>query len=165
MSQVSSGRGEGSQPLSPSGASHGSPMSHRSGRSGSHGNVERDEHLSQGPLSVHSSQQIRDGVSAQAPEAQAPPPGLELEHALGLAGEVFDGLHFHPDDGDTYIYPAGACIGTLVTLRITFPVALHWAFFRYHAVMAKLSDPHQQTFLRGHDESISCLQMSPKVGA
>eukprot|EP01138_Halocafeteria_seosinensis_P009114 gb/GECG01009315.1/.p1 GENE.gb/GECG01009315.1/~~gb/GECG01009315.1/.p1 ORF type:complete len:660 (+),score=67.10 gb/GECG01009315.1/:1-1980(+) len=106
----------------------------------------------------HDTEQVDHAAEASSPQqyshrsggsSQRQPPketqqlsvhaGLELEHALGFAGEVFDGLHFLPNDGDTYIYPAGACI-----------------------VMAKLSDPHQQTFLRGHDEPISCLQLSPK---
>ncbi|EQC29262.1 hypothetical protein SDRG_12930 [Saprolegnia diclina VS20] len=64
---------------------------------------------------------------------------MELEHAIGFSG-IPAGLHFHPN-GAEYVYPAGGCI-----------------------VIASLSDPHNQVFLRGHDGNISALAMSPTGG-
>ncbi|RLO10401.1 hypothetical protein DYB28_012702, partial [Aphanomyces astaci] len=61
---------------------------------------------------------------------------MELEHAIGFSG-ISAGLHYHPN-GQDYVYPAGGCI-----------------------VIASLSDPHNQVFLRGHDANITCLSMSP----
>ncbi|RHY60695.1 hypothetical protein DYB34_004661 [Aphanomyces astaci] len=63
-------------------------------------------------------------------------PTMELEHAIGFSG-ISAGLHYHPN-GQDYVYPAGGCI-----------------------VIASLSDPHNQVFLRGHDANITCLSMSP----
>ncbi|ETV99097.1 hypothetical protein H310_08519 [Aphanomyces invadans] len=63
-------------------------------------------------------------------------PTMELEHAIGFSG-ISAGLHYHPN-GQDYVYPAGGCI-----------------------VIASLSDPHNQVFLRGHDANITCLTMSP----
>ncbi|OQR89815.1 hypothetical protein ACHHYP_06029 [Achlya hypogyna] len=61
---------------------------------------------------------------------------MELEHAIGFSG-IPAGLHFHPN-GAEYVYPAGGCI-----------------------IIASLTDPHNQVFLRGHDGNISALAMSP----
>ncbi|KAF0720692.1 Aste57867_117 [Aphanomyces stellatus] len=63
-------------------------------------------------------------------------PSMELEHAIGFSG-IPAGLHYHPN-GIDYVYPAGGCI-----------------------VIASLSDPHNQVFLRGHDANITCLTLSP----
>jgi hypothetical protein len=35
---------------------------------------------------------------------------IELEHAIGYAGAVFDGVQYHPNGRD-YVYAAGACVG------------------------------------------------------
>lgn len=35
---------------------------------------------------------------------------VELEHAIGFAGAVYDGQHYHPNGRD-FVYAAGACVG------------------------------------------------------
>jgi len=62
-------------------------------------------------------------------------PVIELEHAIGFSA-VKGALFFHPNGRD-YIYPAGGTV-----------------------VIADFNDPHNQIFLRGHDENISCLALS-----
>lgn len=62
---------------------------------------------------------------------------MELEHAIGFTGSLKNSLHLLPN-GQEVIYVAGGCV-----------------------VIASLSDPHQQTFLRGHTEPICCLDVSP----
>ena len=49
---------------------------------------------------------------------------------------VSAGLHYLPD-GKNFIYAAGGCI-----------------------VMCNFDDPHQQTFLRGHDQNVTCMSIS-----
>eukprot|EP00993_Chasmostoma_nieuportense_P004280 NODE_495_length_2151_cov_19.034585_g459_i0.p1 GENE.NODE_495_length_2151_cov_19.034585_g459_i0~~NODE_495_length_2151_cov_19.034585_g459_i0.p1 ORF type:complete len:685 (+),score=157.68 NODE_495_length_2151_cov_19.034585_g459_i0:66-2120(+) len=63
------------------------------------------------------------------------PPTIELEHAIGFSGRPST-LYYHPD-GKEYIYVAGACV-----------------------VIADLTDEHNQIFLRGHDDDITCLIVS-----
>lgn len=60
----------------------------------------------------------------------------ELEHAIGFKGGLPNSLHFLPN-GEDVVYVSGACV-----------------------VVASLSDPHKQTFLRGHTEPISCIHVS-----
>jgi WD40 repeat protein len=69
---------------------------------------------------------------------QASPPlaSAELEHAIGFTGGIAQSLYVLPS-GDEIVYVSGACV-----------------------VVASLSDPHQQAFLRGHTEPISCLHVS-----
>lgn len=62
-------------------------------------------------------------------------PTIELEHAVGFAGQP-NSLFLHPN-GREYIYVAGACV-----------------------VIADLQDAHQQEFIRGHDDNVSCLHIS-----
>ncbi|KAH8044466.1 WD repeat-containing protein [Aureococcus anophagefferens] len=62
---------------------------------------------------------------------------IELEHAIGLS-TLRGGLHYHPN-GREYLYAAGASI-----------------------VVCDFEDPHAQAFLRGHDDSITCVAMSAK---
>jgi len=69
----------------------------------------------------------------QAPKADNSALGFELEHAIGIAGNVPDGLHVHSDNCN-FIYPAGSTV-----------------------VIRDLSDPHKQEFLRGHDRDVSCI--------
>ncbi|OQS03482.1 cleavage induced hypothetical protein [Thraustotheca clavata] len=69
-------------------------------------------------------------------ENQASVAVMELEHAIGFSG-IPSGLQYHPN-GTEYVYPTGGCI-----------------------LIASLSDPHNQVFLRGHDGNISALAMSP----
>lgn len=62
---------------------------------------------------------------------------MELEHAVGFAGMVRCGsLHVHPE-GDKIVYSQGACV-----------------------IISSLKDGHDQSFLRGHDDRISCLTLS-----
>lgn len=61
---------------------------------------------------------------------------LELEHAIGFNGLAKSPLHLHPA-GNEVLYAQGGCV-----------------------VIADLRDPHKQAFLRGHDDSISCLALS-----
>ncbi|RHY34592.1 hypothetical protein DYB32_000807, partial [Aphanomyces invadans] len=75
-------------------------------------------------------------AAASTMDNQKSAPTMELEHAIGFSG-ISAGLHYHPN-GQDYVYPAGGCI-----------------------VIASLSDPHNQVFLRGHDANITCLTMSP----
>ena len=62
---------------------------------------------------------------------------MELEHAIGFAGSLRDCLQFHPNGRDV-VYAAGGCV-----------------------VVADLSDPHNQVFLRGHDDFITSIAVSP----
>ncbi len=51
--------------------------------------------------------------AASAGAAIAPAPAevsVELEHAIGFAGAVYDGVHVHPN-GKEFVYVAGACVG------------------------------------------------------
>ena len=63
------------------------------------------------------------------------PPTIELEHAIGFAGQP-NSLYLHPN-GREYVYLAGACV-----------------------VIMNLSDAHEQQFLRGHDDNVTCLFVS-----
>lgn len=65
-----------------------------------------------------------------------PSTSLELEHIIGFSAAP-NSMHYHPSGRD-YVYPAGGSI--LVT---TF------------------QDAHSQVLLRGHQEHISCLAISP----
>ncbi|ETV78396.1 hypothetical protein, variant 1 [Aphanomyces astaci] len=62
---------------------------------------------------------------------------LELEHVVGYTGRGKDTVHTHPRDPDVYLTSMGAAI-----------------------VVARLSDPHAQEFLRGHDEEITSMAIS-----
>mmetsp|Transcript_6964 Transcript_6964/g.10193 ORF Transcript_6964/g.10193 Transcript_6964/m.10193 type:complete len:635 (+) Transcript_6964:20-1924(+) len=64
------------------------------------------------------------------------PTTIELEHAIGYNGRVENGLQMHPNNIN-YIYPAGACV-----------------------VKSDKTDPHEQEFLRGHDDDITTLAIS-----
>jgi WD40 repeat protein len=61
---------------------------------------------------------------------------LELEHAIGFSGGARSPLHVHPS-GTEMAYASGACV-----------------------VIGDVNDPHKQSFLRGHDDLVSCLAMS-----
>mmetsp|Transcript_7857 Transcript_7857/g.22457 ORF Transcript_7857/g.22457 Transcript_7857/m.22457 type:complete len:631 (+) Transcript_7857:239-2131(+) len=62
---------------------------------------------------------------------------LNLRAVIGFGGTVPDGLVLHPD-GQTVIYPLGSTI-----------------------VLRNKEDPSQQSFLQGHDDTVSCLALSP----
>ena len=84
-----------------------------------------------------------DGGEAQDTRGEAPgddasaPASMELEHAIGFAGSLRNCLQFHPNGRDI-VYAAGGCV-----------------------VVADLSDPHNQVFLRGHDDFITTISVSP----
>ena len=61
---------------------------------------------------------------------------IELEHAIGFGGGVSAGLHYHPN-GKDLLYAAGGCV-----------------------VVCDFNDPHNQVFLRGHDDDITTLGIS-----
>lgn len=61
---------------------------------------------------------------------------VELEHAIGYSGTIVQSAYLHPN-GKDFVYIAGGCI-----------------------VVCDLNDPHQQTFLRGHDNQITCIALS-----
>jgi WD40 repeat protein len=61
---------------------------------------------------------------------------IELEHAIGFNGGVPSGLWAHPN-GKDFIYPAGGCL-----------------------VVCDYNDPHNQVFLRGHDDNLSAVALS-----
>ena len=61
---------------------------------------------------------------------------MELEHAIGFYGHASQPLHVHPD-GESIVYVLGGCI-----------------------VISQLRDSHNQAFLRGHDDLITCLDVS-----
>jgi len=62
---------------------------------------------------------------------------MELEHAIGFSGAVKGGsIHLHPS-GDTAVYALGAQV-----------------------VIASLRDAHDQSFLVGHDDHVTCLALS-----
>ena len=61
---------------------------------------------------------------------------MELEHAIGFSGTTRGGLHVHPS-GETVIYAQGGCV-----------------------LIASLKDAHEQAFLRGHDDAVSCIDVS-----
>jgi WD40 repeat protein len=63
---------------------------------------------------------------------------FELEHLMGFSGRYHDSIQFMPDDDDTVILAMGCMV-----------------------VIASLSDPHKQTLLRGHDQEVSAIAVSP----
>jgi len=61
---------------------------------------------------------------------------IELEHAIGFSATIPNVLNL---SGNSLIYPAGG-----------------------NVVISDMNDPHNQTFLRGHDDKITCLTTSPR---
>jgi len=76
-------------------------------------------------------------MQAMDKASEDPGLGFELEHAIGIAGTVPDGLHVHPNSIH-FMYPAGSTV-----------------------VVQDLQDQHKQEFLRGHDGDVSCICTSP----
>jgi WD40 repeat protein len=62
---------------------------------------------------------------------------IELEHAIGYSGEYLQSLLLHPNR-QNYVYITGACV-----------------------VVGNLTDPNGQIFLRGHDDNVTCVGLSP----
>lgn len=61
---------------------------------------------------------------------------VELEHFIGI-NPIPQGVIFHPN-GQNYVFAAGASV-----------------------VIGDLTDPHNQTFLRRHDEYVTSIALSP----
>jgi WD40 repeat protein len=61
---------------------------------------------------------------------------VELDHAIGYSGKIVNSVHLHPNASD-YVLIAGASI-----------------------IVGDINDPHNQHFLRGHDDQITCLALS-----
>ncbi len=64
---------------------------------------------------------------------------IDLEHAIGFSGSIPSSVLFHPN-GEDYIYISGGCV-----------------------VIANVTDPHNQQFLRGHDDNVTCIALSKTV--
>lgn len=62
---------------------------------------------------------------------------MELEHAIGYSGRIVRSVYMHPN-GKDMVYISGGCI-----------------------VICDINDPHKQSFLRAHDNQITCLAISP----
>ena len=63
---------------------------------------------------------------------------LELEHMMGFDGSCGGSVQYHPTDASVMISFTGCLI-----------------------VISDVRDPHQQEFLRGHNEAITCMAISP----
>jgi len=61
---------------------------------------------------------------------------MELEHAIGYSGRIVKSVFIHPN-GQEVISISGGCV-----------------------VISDINDPHQQSFLREHDDQITCLAIS-----
>jgi WD40 repeat protein len=66
---------------------------------------------------------------------------MELEHVIGYTGHFVQTLFYHPTQAKTIVYGMGATV-----------------------VIADLTDPHKQDFLRGHDNEISAVAISADGG-
>ena len=64
---------------------------------------------------------------------------LALEHMLGHNGDCKGSVQFHPRDKNIMISYTGCLV-----------------------VIADVTNPHEQEFLRGHNEAITCLAISPQ---
>ena len=85
---------------------------------------------------MQSSMGMSEGGKMGESEGKGPAAALELEHAIGYSGMVYDSLVYHPN-GQDFVYPAGGCL-----------------------VVCDFNDPHNQVFLRGHDDNLSCVCVS-----
>ena len=63
-------------------------------------------------------------------------PIVELDHAIGYSGLINRSVFLHPNQKD-FVMIAGASI-----------------------IVGDLTDPHNQFFLRGHDDQITCIAIS-----
>ena len=61
---------------------------------------------------------------------------MELEHAMGYSGRIVRSVYIHPS-GKEFACISGGCI-----------------------VISDMNDPHQQSFLREHDDQITCFAIS-----
>ena len=76
-----------------------------------------------------------DVVPALPMEEENP---LELEHMMGIAGDGKNSVQFHPTEPNVMVSYTGR-----------------------HVIISNTKDPHQQEFLRGHNEEITMLALSP----
>jgi len=85
---------------------------------------------------------VQPPLSAMAHLQPGDEPGetdpLELEHMIGFAASHDNSVQLHPKLTDTFVCYTGCLI-----------------------LIGSTTDPHQQEFLRGHDEEITCLALSP----
>ncbi len=72
------------------------------------------------------------------PPGKGPAQPMELEHLIGYTGQHYDSVKFHPQEDDTYVFTVGAVLA-----------------------IAKVKDPRQQRFLRGHDAAVCAFCISP----
>ena len=86
---------------------------------------------------------------------------VELEHAIGFAGAVYDGQHYHPNGRD-FVYAAGACVGESVPSKLDVMSCANGSVCAL-PVICDFTDPHSQHFLRGHNNNVSCVALSPSV--
>lgn len=61
---------------------------------------------------------------------------IEMEHAIGFSGRIMKSVYIHPS-GQHFIYISGGCV-----------------------VICSISDPHEQYFLRMHDDKVTSLAVS-----
>jgi len=71
-------------------------------------------------------------------DGELEPDPLELEHMIGFSAANDSSVQFHPTLTETFICYTGCLI-----------------------LIGSTLDPHQQEFLRGHNEEITCLALSP----
>ncbi|XXQ35592.1 WD domain, G-beta repeat [Plasmodiophora brassicae] len=69
-------------------------------------------------------------------EGSASAAAIELEHGIGYTSTARNGIVLHPNGRD-YVSAVGACI-----------------------VINDLNDPHRQAFLRGHTQTVTCVDVS-----
>jgi hypothetical protein len=60
---------------------------------------------------------------------------LELDHAIGYSGKIISSVHMHAN-GNDFVLIAGASL-----------------------IIGDLNDPHNQSFLRAHDDQITTLTL------
>uniref|UniRef100_A0A7S2UWQ1 Anaphase-promoting complex subunit 4 WD40 domain-containing protein n=1 Tax=Fibrocapsa japonica TaxID=94617 RepID=A0A7S2UWQ1_9STRA len=78
------------------------------------------------------------GRSADTPGAGGGDDVMELEHVLGYTGHFLQTLACHPTEENVYVKSLGSIV-----------------------VIGDLADPHQSSYLRGHDMEVSTLAISP----
>lgn len=78
---------------------------------------------------------------------------IELEHSIGFTGEIQNSIYFHPNNKECILI-SGGCIGLYNNNNPYLTTII---------VICDLSDPHNQEFLRGHDDDISCLAITKSV--
>lgn len=107
-------------------------------------------------LDQESGLQAKHAVSKQFGELPEPAEAvLELDHAIGYTSMARNGIALHPD-GKHYILVSGACLG-----KFFFRSTLYMSYKL--TVINNLDDPREQSFLSGHTQTITCLDVSNSV--